>query len=44
MVKFQLSYLQADTSGTVNQGFSNFWCYGAREEIDHYLRSPAINF
>ena len=26
------------------QGFSNFWCYGAHEEIDHNLRSPAINF
>jgi len=26
------------------QGFSNFWCYGAHEEIDHNLRSPTINF
>jgi len=25
------------------QGFSNFWCYGAHEEIDHSLRSPTIN-
>ena len=29
---------------TVKQGFSNFWCYGAHEEIDHNLRSPTINF
>jgi len=28
----------------VDQGFSNFWCYGAYEEIDHNLRSPTINF
>jgi len=28
----------------VQQGFSNFWCYGAHEEIDHNLRSPRINF
>jgi len=26
------------------QGFSNFWCYGAHEEIDHNLRSLTINF
>jgi len=24
------------------QGFSNIWCYGAHEEIDHNLRSPTI--
>jgi len=29
---------------TVGQGFSNFWCYGAHEEIDHNLRSLTINF
>ena len=28
----------------VEQGISNFWCYGAHEEIDHNLRSPTINF
>jgi len=28
----------------VEQGFSNLWCYGAHEEIDHNLRSPTINF
>ena len=28
----------------LDQGFSNFWCYGAHEEIDHNLRSPTINF
>jgi len=27
----------------LEQGFSNFWCYGAHEEIDHNLRSPTIN-
>ena len=27
----------------VEQGFSNFYCYGAHEEVDHYLRSPTIN-
>jgi len=26
------------------QGFSNFWSYGAHEEIDLNLRSPTINF
>jgi len=26
----------------VMQGFSNFWCYGAHDEIDHDLRSPTI--
>jgi len=30
--------------GGLEQGFSNFWCYGAHEEIDHNLRSPTINF
>jgi len=28
----------------LDQGFSNFWCYGAHEEIDHNLRSPTRNF
>jgi len=28
----------------LDQGFSNFWCYGAHEEIDHNLWSPTINF
>jgi len=28
----------------LGQGFSNFWCCGAHEEIDHYLRSPTRNF
>jgi len=28
----------------LKQGFSNFWCCGAHEEIDHNLRSPTINF
>jgi len=28
----------------LGQGFSNFWCYGAHEEIDHNLRRPTINF
>jgi len=28
----------------VMQEFSNFWCCGAHEEIDHNLRSPTINF
>jgi len=28
--------------GLIEQGFSNFWCYGAHEEIDHNLRSPTI--
>ena len=28
----------------VEHGFSKFWCYGARVEVDHYnLRSPTIN-
>ena len=26
------------------QGLLNFWCYGALEEVDDYLRSPTINF
>jgi len=30
--------------GKLDQGCSNFWCYGAHEEIDHNLRSPTINF
>jgi len=29
---------------TLEQGFSNIWCYGAHEEIDHNLQSPTINF
>jgi len=29
--------------GALGQGFSNFWCYGAHEEIDHNLRSPTRN-
>jgi len=28
----------------LDQGCSNFWCYGAHEEIDHNLPSPTINF
>jgi len=28
----------------LGQGFSNFWYYGAHEEIKHNLRSPTINF
>jgi len=36
-----LSYL---VSNALDQGFSNFWFYGAHEEIDHNLRSPTINF
>jgi len=28
----------------IDQGFSNFWCYGGHEEIDHNLRSTTINF
>ena len=28
----------------LNQGFSNFWCHEALEEVDHYLRSSTINF
>jgi len=28
----------------LEQWFSNFWCHGAHEEIDHNLRSPTINF
>ena len=27
----------------IGQGFSKFYCYGAHEEVDHYLRSPTIN-
>jgi len=30
--------------GWLDQGFLNFWCYGAHEEIDHNLRSPTISF
>jgi len=30
--------------GHLDQGYSNFWCYGAHEEIDHNLWSPTINF
>jgi len=26
----------------LDQGFSNFWCYGAHEEMDRNLRSPTI--
>jgi len=34
----------AEVLFNLDQGFSNFWCYGAHEEIDHNLRSPTINF
>ena len=27
----------------LRQGFSNFWCYRAHEQIDHNLRSPTIS-
>jgi len=27
----------------LDQGSSNFWFYGAYEEMDHNLRSPTIN-
>ena len=35
--------LHPDNYG-LRPGFSNFWCYGAHEEIDHDLRSTTINF
>jgi len=28
----------------LEQGFSNFWCYGSHEKIDYNLRSPTRNF
>ena len=28
--------------GTLIQRFLNFWCYGAHEEVDHYVRSHKI--
>ena len=30
--------------GTLDQGFSNFWCYEALKKVDYYLQSPKINF
>jgi len=40
------SYTLSQTflASSLHQGFSNFWCYGAHEEIDHNLRSPTKNF
>ena len=28
----------------LRQRFYNFWCNGALEEVDFYLRSPTIDF
>ena len=30
--------------GSLYQWYPNFWRYGDCEEVDHYLRSPTINF
>jgi len=38
------TYRRKRSIGQLDQGFSNFWCYGDHEEIDHNLRSPTINF
>ena len=29
---------------SLHQGFSNFWCYGAHNKVDHYLQTLTINF
>jgi len=40
---YRLSYqLHSSSADCARAGFSNFWCYGAHEEIDHNLRSPTI--
>ena len=52
MIKGELFYglsfvtfrqFSAVCSSGLAQRFSNFWCYGAHEEVDHYVRSPKIN-
>jgi len=42
--KQDLVYVDATGRVVLGQGFSNFWSYGAHEEIDHNFRSPTINF
>jgi len=41
---FLLHYLLLNCLILIEQGFSNVWCHGTHEEIDHNLRSPTINF